>query len=169
VQAAAGLAAGAGAAALIVVLAFGGHVPDDAQQSRLVMALSSANLLGLALGRGGLDPSLRTVLDTVLVGPTAALALWAWRVRDWAAGAAWAAVLVLLALGWVMPWYILWILPFAAIARRAGPRGAAIAMTVFLLAAWAPASAPALHRLGAHPTATATGRANNHLLHTLLR
>jgi hypothetical protein len=166
---AAGLAAGAGAVALLVLLVFGGHLPNDAQQSRLVVALSPGNLLGLALGRGGLDPTLRRDLTAALVIGTMALAVWTWRRRDWAAGAAWSSVLLLLALGWVVPWYALWVLPFAAITHRGAPRAAAIAVSVYLLLAWVPATGPALHRLGAHPTATTTGRANNHFLHTLLR
>jgi hypothetical protein len=68
-----------------------------------------------------------------------------------------------------VPWYALWVLPFAAITHRGAPRAAAIAVSVYLLLAWVPATGPALHRLGAHPTATTTGRANNHFLHTLLR
>ena len=34
---------------------------------------------------------------------------------------------------------------------------------------WAPATAPLLHRLGAHPTRTATGRANSRFMQRLLR
>jgi len=141
----------------------------EAEQSRLTMGLSPANLLGLATGHGGLDPGLRRDLEAVLVAGTAAIAVWAWRSRDWAAGAAWAAVLLVLTLGWVMPWYVLWILPFAALTHRGAPRAAAIVLTVFLLVAWAPSTAPALHRMGAHVTATATGRVNNRFMHALLR
>jgi hypothetical protein len=165
----AGLLLGAALAALLVTLAFGGRLPNDAQQSQLVMGLSPANLLGLVIGHGGLDPGLRRDLEVVLVTGTAALAIWTWWSRDWAAGAAWAGALLLLTLGWVMPWYVLWILPFAGLTHRGAPRAAAIALTVFLLAAWAPATPPALHRFGAHVTATATGRANNRFLHALLR
>jgi len=156
------------AGALMVSAAFAGHLPNDAQQSQLTMGLSPANLLGVATGHGGLDASLRRELEIVLVAGTAAIAGWAWWSRDWAAGAAWAAVLLLLTLGWVMPWYVLWILPFAALTQRGAPRAAAIVLTVFLLAVWAPGTAPALHRMGAHVTATATGRVNNRFMHALL-
>jgi hypothetical protein len=169
VPAAAGLAAGLAAGAVLVSAHYGGHLPNDAQQSQLTMGLSPANLFGLAVGHGGLDPGLRRILEVILVTGTAALAMWTWRTRDWAAGAAWAGVLLLVTLGWVMPWYVLWILPFAALTRRGAPRAAAIALTVFLLAIWVPATGPALHRLGAHVTATPTGRVNNVFLHALLR
>ncbi len=72
-------------------------------------------------------------------------------------------------LGWAMPWYVLWLLPFAALMRRGTARVAAIALTVFLLAAWAPASASLLHRLGAYPGRTPTGQANARFMQRLLR
>jgi alpha-1,6-mannosyltransferase len=164
-----GLALGAAGAAALVFFAFGGHLPNDGQQDRLVVALGPANLLGLALGHGGLDAGLRHTLTVALGAGTLALALWTWRTRNWAAGAAWSAVLLLLTLGWVVPWYVLWVLPFAALAPRPAPRAVAVALTVYLLLIWAPASAPALHQFGEYPSATATGRANNHFLQTLLR
>jgi alpha-1,6-mannosyltransferase len=167
-RAAAGVALGALAVVVLIALAFGGHLPNDGQQSQLVIALSPANLLGLALGRGGLDPTLRHDLTIALALGTLALAAWTWRTRAWATGAAWAMVLLLMTLGWVVPWYVLWVLPFAALARRPAPRAVAVALTVYLVLIWAPASAPALHQLGAHPTATPTGRVNNRFLHSLL-
>lgn len=168
-RAAAGIALGALGAAALVVFAFGGHLPNDAQQSQLVVALSPANLLGLALGRGGLDPTLRHDLLAVLGVGTVVLAAWAWRTRDWAGGAAWGAGLLLVTLGWVIPWYVLWLLPWAALAPRPAPRALAVALTVYLLLIWAPATAPVLHSLGVQVTATPTGRANNQLLLSLLR
>jgi peptidoglycan/LPS O-acetylase OafA/YrhL len=103
-HAAVGVALGAVSAAAIVMFVFGGHLPNDVQQSRLVVALSPANLLGLALGRGGLDPGLRRALLGVLGLGTAGLAGWTWRTRDWASGAAWGAGILLVTLGWIVPW-----------------------------------------------------------------
>ena len=73
-RAAAGVALGGAAALVLVRLAFGGHLPNDAAQARLVTGLSPANLLGLALGRGGLDAVLRRELQIVLVLGTAGCA-----------------------------------------------------------------------------------------------
>jgi hypothetical protein len=164
-----GVAAGGVAMLVMVRLAFGGHLPDDATQQRLVASLSLPNLVGLAAGQGGLSAQLRGELDVVLALVSLGLVLWTWRTRDWVTACAWAMVLLIVTLGWAMPWYVLWVLPFAAVGRRAGPRAAAIALTVFLLAVWAPATAPLLHRLGARPGATATGRANARYLQRLLR
>jgi hypothetical protein len=131
--------------------------------------LSVPNLVGLALGHGGLDAQLRGQLEVAVVLVTAGLTAWTWRTRRWETAAAWTLAALVVSLGWAMPWYVLWVLPFAALAHHGAPRAAAIAITVFLLAVWAPASAPLLHRLGAHPTRTATGRANARFMHALLR
>ena len=45
----------------------------------------------------------------------------AWQDRDepraWVLGAGWATLFVLLATAWLVPWYAIWLLPFAAVAR----------------------------------------------------
>ena len=168
-RAAAGVALGGVAAVVLVWLAFGGHLPDDGTQARLVATLSPANLLGIAIGHGGLDAALRSELEIVLVLGTAGLCAWTWRTREWAPAAAWAAVLLILTLGWVMPWYVLWVLPFAALSQRAAPRAAAIVLTVGLFAMWAPAGVTTLHHLGWHGPRSATAHANTVYMHRLLR
>ena len=55
------------------------------------------------------------------------LSRWIWRGGDWLRAAGWAALGLLLASGWLLPWYVIWVLPLAALARdralsRAGPR-----------------------------------------------
>jgi len=168
-RAAVGVAVGGTAALAVVWLGFGGHLPNDSTQARLVAGLSLPNLAGLALGHGGLDAQLRGQLEVAVVLITIAMTCWTWRTRRWEVAAAWVLAALIVSLGWAMPWYVLWVLPFAALALGGAPRAAAIALTVFLLAVWAPATAPLLHRLGAHPTHTATGRANNRFMQALLR
>jgi hypothetical protein len=168
-RAAAGVVTGGIVLGAVTWFAFGGHLPNDGDQARLVASLSLPNLAGIAAGRGGLDAQLRGELDVALVLISLGLVIWTWRTRDWPTATAWALALLIVTLGWAMPWYVLWVLPFAALARPGAPRAAAIALTVFLLAVWAPATAPLLHRLGAHPTHTATGRENNRFMQRLLR
>jgi len=168
-RAIAGVALGAVAAGVGTWLAFGGHLPNDGTQARLVASLSLPNLLGLALGHGGLDAQLRKELEVALVLVTIGATAWTWRTRRWETAVAWVMVALIVSLGWAMPWYVLWVLPFAALSRRGAPRAAAIVLTVFLLAVWAPATPPLLHRLGAYPGATATGRANARFMQGLLR
>jgi hypothetical protein len=168
-RAAVGVAAGGAAALAAVWLGFRGHLPNDSTQARLVAGLSVPNLAGLALGHGGLDAQLRGQIEVAVVLVTIGLTCWTWRTRRWEVAAAWGLAALIVSLGWAMPWYVLWVLPFAALAVPGAPRAAAIALTVFLLAIWAPATAPLLHRLGAHPTRTATGRENNRFMQALLR
>jgi hypothetical protein len=168
-RAAAGVALGGGAMLVLTWLAFAGRLPNIGDQAKLVASLSLPNLLGVAAGRGGLDAQLRGELDVALVLISIGLVAWTWRTRDWVTATAWTLTLLIVTLGWAMPWYVLWVLPFAALSERAAPRAAAIALTVFLLAVWAPATEPLLHRLGARPGATDVGREHSRFLETLLR
>jgi hypothetical protein len=68
-----------------------------------------------------------------------------------------------------MPWYVLWVLPFAALSSARAPKAAAVGLTLVLLAMWAPAGVPTLHRLGWHPAHTPVGHQNSVYLHSLLR
>ena len=42
---------------------------------------------------------------------------WTWRGGDWLRATAWAAAGLLVASAWLVPWYVIWALPFAAVAR----------------------------------------------------
>ena len=67
----------------------------------------------------GLDPdavrSPPLVLFARRSSPTSSL--WTWRGGDWVRAAAWAALGLLLATAWLLPWYLIWPLPLAAISR----------------------------------------------------
>jgi hypothetical protein len=54
--------------------------------------------------------------------------------------------LLLVTLGWVIPWYVLWLLPWAALAPSPAPRALAVALTLYLLLSWAPETAPCCTR-----------------------
>ena len=67
--------------------------------------------------------------------------VYAWLVRaawrdemDWLAAAGWATVALLLAVTWLMPWYVVWLLPFAALAGSRRLQGATVALTLFVIA-----------------------------------
>jgi hypothetical protein len=45
------------------------------------------------------------------------LLAWTWRGGDWIRAAAWAALGLLLATSWLLPWYLIWALPLVAISR----------------------------------------------------
>jgi hypothetical protein len=58
----------------------------------------------------------------------------AWRGMDWLEAAGWATLALLLALTWLMPWYVVWLLPLAALTPRPALRYAAVAITVYVVA-----------------------------------
>jgi alpha-1,6-mannosyltransferase len=52
---------------------------------------------------------------------------------DWLLAAGWATVAMLLAVTWLMPWYVVWLLPFAALAGSRRLQWAAVALTLFVV------------------------------------
>jgi hypothetical protein len=117
------------------VAAFGPAFPNVSGQSGLLTAYSFPNLLGWGLGLGGGAPMLVKALELgVLVVAAHQFA----RGRDWIAGAGWATVALIVSLGWLMPWYVVWLLPLAALSSSVRLRRTAVALTVFLVVTFAP-------------------------------
>jgi hypothetical protein len=158
-----GGAAGAGVLCLLVVgVIYGGHLPATAIQDGLVGPLSVPNVLAALAGHGGLTAHDRTIAHAVLalaaVGATAAVA---WR-RTWLPGAAGFVMLAtVLTLGWTMPWYVWWVLPFAALARTRAVAGACVVLTAWLALGAIPQMPKVIHHFGYYPTRTAAGLANH--------
>ena len=48
---------------------------------------------------------------------------------EWVRAAGWAALGLLLATGWLLPWYLLWLLPLAALSGNAALIAGALALT----------------------------------------
>ncbi len=122
------------------LIAFGLHIPDLSTQSRLVTNISVPNLLGLALGSGGETETLHNLLSAVLVLSVLGCCVLAWRRRDSITASGWATVALLVTLGWVLPWYVLWVLPLAALSRSRRLRTTALVLGAYLIVAWSPAS-----------------------------
>jgi len=150
------------------LLAFGLHIPDLSTQSRLVTNVSVPNLLGLALGSGGETTSLHVVLSAVLAGSVLLCCWLAYRWRDAVTASGWANVALLVTLSWVLPWYVLWVLPLAALSSSRRLRVAALALGVYLIIAWAPASGLLWNEIGFHPEKTSLGRLHQRYVKELL-
>jgi hypothetical protein len=159
-------AAAVGAFAMAVVAwdvvhgVFGGRLPATGLQDSLVTPLSPPNLLGLLAAAGGATAHVRSVahvlLALVVVGAAAAVA----HRRERVVGASAAVMLAtVLALAWTVPWYVWWVLPFAALTRAVPARAAAVALTVFLALGAIPQSTQLIHAFGYYPTRTPVGRA----------
>jgi hypothetical protein len=67
-----------------------------------------------------------------------ALLAWAWRGGDWVRAAAWAGLGLLVATAWLLPWYVIWALPLAAISRDRILQLLVLALTAFQLRARMP-------------------------------
>lgn len=161
------------AAVPLVVLSlvlFGPTLPNVAQQTKILTSFSIPNLLGLAFGVGG---GTHTVLRdmTVAVGVVTIYQL----VRymrgprlDWLAGAGWATLVLIASASWLMPWYVVWLLPLAALGRSRALRGAALALTLFLILTLSPGTTYLLAIHNISPLHTPAGRESRALQHRLV-
>jgi hypothetical protein len=167
-RALAGAAAGALLCGELALLAFGAHLPALGDQAGLVTPYGIPNLLGLALGHGGEDPAVRRVASIALAASVAACTAVAWQRREWTAPAGWAALAGVAFLSWVMPWYVLWALPFAALSSSRALRTATLVASVYLTLIWSPLMPGIAHGLGLYTSRTPVGKANHHYMQGLL-
>jgi alpha-1,6-mannosyltransferase len=117
------------------LLLFGTSLANVSQQARILTNFSIPQVVGLLLGIGGGTPTLLKVFDGLFVATVVYLI---WRRRDWLSSAGWATLALIASLSWLMPWYILWALPFAALATSARLRRATLALNVFLVLTFLP-------------------------------
>jgi Glycosyltransferase family 87 len=133
---------------------FGLSFPNVHDQSRLVTDLSIPNLVGWAIGAGGAASWLVNLMQVVIVGVVGYQLL---RRREWLSGAGWATVALLASLGWLMPWYIIWLLPLAAIAADARLRVVALGATLLVTLSFMPVVLPFLKHHGIKPMSGKVG------------
>jgi hypothetical protein len=141
--------------ALMSVALFGLSLPNLGVQSGLITGLSLPNLTGLAAGTGGATHAVMRVVNVGVV----LVVLAGLRRRDWVAAAGWAQLALVASMAWLMPWYIVWVLPLAAVAGSARLRRGAVAFTVFLVVTFAPATNWFLHTHDVRPMNTPVGNA----------
>ncbi len=137
-------AAGAAVAALAIaaaaLAAFGPDALDSVElvgenQGR-VSNYSLPNLLSELLGVG-VGP-VRALTAAALAALVVLLGRWVLRGGDWIRATGWAAFGLLLASAWLLPWYVIWALPFAALSRDNRLLTAVLALTALQLAARVP-------------------------------
>jgi Glycosyltransferase family 87 len=132
------------AVVLLGVAAFGTHALDafslissnQDRTSRYSLPYKTAQLLGALLpgDRGDYSDAVRAVFAAAFV----AVFLWLlWRTwRNFIEpldAIGWATLAILLASAWLVPWYILWLLPFAALSRDRRLRLATLALCAWML------------------------------------
>ena len=179
-----GMAVAAVIVGMASLIAFGLHIPDLSTQGRLVTSESIPNLIGLAIGAGGESETLRKGMSGVLVLSILYCCRLAWHSRSSAAGSSgeatggladrllmasgWASVALLVTLSWVLPWYILWVLPLAALSSSRRLRTTALVLGVYLIVAWAPVSGLLWNAIGFYPAKTPIGRLHQRYVQELL-
>jgi len=168
VQVVLGMAAAAAVVGAASLLAFGLHIPDLSTQSRLVTNESVPNLIGLALGAGGQTETLRELMSGVLAVSLLLCCRLAWRERESLTASGWASVALLVTLSWVLPWYVLWALPMAALSSSRRLRTVVLVLGAYLIVAWAPASGLLWNAIGFHPEKTPLGRLHQRYVKELL-
>lgn len=121
----------------LTLVAFGPHVGGMVsavrEEQRLVSTHSLPNVLGRLLGFGGITHGLRLAAAAAATTAILALLVWVARGGDWIAGAGWSFVALLAASAWLMPWYVIWVLPFAALARSPRLTTAALAFGALVI------------------------------------
>ena len=138
-------AAAAGALVVAIVLVFFGDHPfaallSFATQGENISFKSFPGQVGQQLlGMDDANFTLQKVADALLVVVVAVLLYRAWKGRaDWLVSAGWATLALLLSLLWLMPWYIVWLLPLAAIVEDRRLRIAALAFGGFVTLLYIP-------------------------------
>jgi hypothetical protein len=131
---------------LVALIGFGTHALDalgllnsnQGRSSRWSLPYKTAQLLGAVLPGDRLDyrSAVRAAYAVAFAG-FAAWALWrTWRGADPIRMAAWTTLAILLASAWLVPWYLLWLLPLAALAadRRLLACGAVLTAWTLVIA-----------------------------------
>jgi alpha-1,6-mannosyltransferase len=138
VRAVVGIAASGAALLVLAVAAFGdqalGVFRVLREQQQLVSGDAIPTQLASALGLPGVTPDVRLASRLFLLGSLAWLAWLVWRKSyDWIAASGWALTAGVVASTWLLGWYVLWALPFAAIANDRRLRVAVLALVAYFV------------------------------------
>ena len=154
---------------LLSLIFFGPHPPGLGTQSKLVTSVGIPNLIGLALGQGGETATLHTVIDLGLVLVLGACTLAVLRRRmHWLTAGAIVLATLTVSLSWAVPWYLEWVLPFAALAPARRLRPAVVLLGAYFLLAFMPAGYLLNRDIGFRPQASSLGAAHRAEIEALL-
>jgi alpha-1,6-mannosyltransferase len=115
-----------------------GFVESNRDQQHMVARTSVPNQVGIVLGAGGITPAIRALAFAALVIALAWTLVRTWRGAHWIASAGWATVALIVCSAWLMPWYVVWLLPLAALARDRRLMLATIALCAYMVAVRTP-------------------------------
>jgi len=135
-----GMGLGAVMIGAVAYLGFGWHWLDafalagenQGHTSHMSIPITTARLTGL-------DPDVARGMALALYAALVTyLLIWTYRGNDWLRAAAWATFGLLLATAWLLPWYLLWPLPLAALSRDRPLKLLLLALTAYQLGARIP-------------------------------
>ncbi|MFL5821549.1 MAG: glycosyltransferase 87 family protein [Solirubrobacteraceae bacterium] len=128
---------GAAAALALALAAFGSHafgfLHALSDQENRNSGTSVAAQLGALFGWVGSPPPVRLAASVIGVLVILALLVRTWRGSDWVASAGWATLAVMVTSAYLLPWYIVWLVPLAALGASRALRVASVAMTLFVI------------------------------------
>jgi Glycosyltransferase family 87 len=136
----AGAAAALAVTTVVAYLGFGWHWLDafalagenQGRTSHMSIPITTARL-------SGLDPHpVRIALLALYAALVVYLLIWTYRGNDWLRAAAWATTGLILATAWLLPWYLLWPLPLAALSRDRPLKLLLLTLTAYQLGARIP-------------------------------
>jgi hypothetical protein len=136
---------------------YGFSLPNLSDQASLLTDFSIPNVVGLLIGIGGGSPGLLRIMTA---GVVVVVAYEIYRRRDWLTGAGWSTFALLASLAWLVPWYVIWLLPLAALAMSPGLRRTAFVFTVFLILTFMPAAQIYMNAHNINPLGSSVGQAS---------
>jgi Glycosyltransferase family 87 len=105
---------------------------NQGRTSHMSIPITAARLTGL-------DPDwVRAAFLALYAALVIHLLAWTYRGGDWLRATAWATAGLLLATAWLLPWYLLWPLPAAALCRDRALQALLLALTAYQLGARIP-------------------------------
>ena len=123
---------------ILAAIAFGSHafafINSIQGEQNMVATHSVPNELARLVGLPtiySLPTWWRDLFIAGLVAATATSLWWTWRGGDWRVGAGWVTVALLVSTAWLLPWYIIWLLPFAALVPDRRLKAASLALTAY--------------------------------------
>jgi hypothetical protein len=116
----AGVAAGLLSAFAVVMFGTGPlHLPATLEKVQSTGNWQSIpGFIGTRLGLGTPGSAVTLILGAMFIGAVIWLVWRVWRGQlDWIAGAGWASIALLVSAGSLLPWYVAWLMPLAALGR----------------------------------------------------
>jgi hypothetical protein len=103
-------------------------------QQKLVSGDSIPAQMTHLVGLAGVTPLVRSVIHVLEFLALTWILLRVWRGADWIAGIGWAMLVLVVGSSWMLGWYTLWPLPFAAISNDKRLRFATLSLFVYFVA-----------------------------------